>query len=63
MSEFTIADSVYGSTFFSLTGLHGIHIFVAVIFVGVATYRIFKDETSTEHALVLDTSLIYYHLV
>lgn len=31
-SLFTVADSVYGGIFFSLTGLHGFHVFVGVMF-------------------------------
>jgi len=31
-AEFTISDSVYGSCFFAGTGLHGIHVMMAVIF-------------------------------
>lgn len=31
-SMFAINDSVYGAVFFSLTGLHGLHVFVGVMF-------------------------------
>ena len=31
-SMFTISDSVYGAVFFLLTGLHGIHVILGVIF-------------------------------
>ena len=31
-SMFSINDSVYGAVFFSLTGLHGLHVFVGVMF-------------------------------
>lgn len=31
-SLFTVADSVYGGIFFSLTGLHGFHVFVGIMF-------------------------------
>lgn len=62
-SEFSISDSVYGSIFFLTTGLHGFHVFAAVLFLGIATYRIYTDSLTSEHALNLDFSLIYYHLV
>lgn len=29
---YTITDSVFGSTFYAITGLHGFHVFVGVIF-------------------------------
>jgi len=39
-SFFTIADSVYGSLFFSLTGLHGFHVFVGVIFLAMFVFNV-----------------------
>ncbi|KAG5348116.1 COX3 oxidase, partial [Acromyrmex charruanus] len=29
---FTIADSIYGSTFFIATGFHGIHVIIRILF-------------------------------
>jgi cytochrome c oxidase subunit 3 len=49
-SEFTIADSVYGTVFFSLTGLHGLHVMAAVILISVSIYRIYCDHITSEHA-------------
>lgn len=60
-SEFTISDSVYGSSFFIITGLHSFHVICAVLFLMAATYRIYSDSITSEHALILDCSLIYYH--
>jgi cytochrome c oxidase subunit 3 len=60
-TEFTITDSVFGSIFFITTGLHGLHVFMSLLFIGVAGFRIYKDSVTSEHALVLDASLIYYH--
>jgi cytochrome c oxidase subunit 3 len=31
-SPFTIADSAFGTCFFMLTGLHGLHVIAGVIF-------------------------------
>lgn len=39
-SLFTISDSVYGGTFFALTGLHGFHVFIGVLF--LFTFLIFN---------------------
>ena len=60
-SEFTIADSVFGSLFFTLTGLHGLHVKAAVLLLSVSTYRIYTDQITSSHALSLDTSILYFH--
>lgn len=62
-AEFTISDSIYGSSFFIGTGTHGFHILCSILLKGVAIYRIYKDSVTSEHSLVLDFALIYYHLV
>jgi len=50
-SEFTIADSVFGSVFYMTTGLHAIHVIAGVLFLTVATVRIAKDSYTSEHHL------------
>lgn len=39
-SFFSIADSVYGSLFFSLTGLHGFHVLVGVLFLAMSLFTL-----------------------
>jgi len=38
-ATFTLADGVYGSTFYMLTGLHGFHVIVGTAFLAVALVR------------------------
>lgn len=38
-APYGIADSVYGSTFYMLTGLHGMHVFVGTVFLIVCLFR------------------------
>lgn len=60
-SEFTIADSVYGGIFFALTGLHSLHVMAAIVLISVAMYRVYVDQITSEHALGLDTAILYFH--
>ena len=58
---FTISDGVYGSTFFALTGLHGIHMIMLVIMLVVCTWRVYNyDFTNTSH-VGAETTILYLH--
>ena len=62
-SSFTIADSVFGNTFYASTGLHGFHVIVGTIFIVVSLIRIIT-YTVTKHTHVgLESSILYWHFV
>lgn len=62
-APFTISDGVYGSTFFSLTGLHGIHMIMLAIMLGVCTWRVYNyDFTNTSHVFA-ETTVLYLHVL
>jgi cytochrome c oxidase subunit 3 len=62
-ASFTISDSVYGSTFYSLTGLHGIHMIMLVIMLTICTWRIYNyDFTDTSH-VGAETTILYLHVL
>ena len=62
-APFTIADGVYGSTFFSLTGLHGIHMIMLVIMLAVCTWRVYNyDFTNVSHVFA-ETTVLYLHVL
>lgn len=60
-ATFSITDSVYGSTFFGGTGLHGFHIIVGTIFLIVGLYRIIDYSLTTQHAVGLEAGILYWH--
>lgn len=62
-APFTIADSVYGSAFFSCTGLHGVHVIVGTLFLLVALYRLVGYTYGAEHHVGLESAILYYHFV
>lgn len=48
-APFTIADSVYGSTFFVATGFHGLHVIIGSTFLIVCLGRLIKGHFSPTH--------------
>jgi cytochrome c oxidase subunit 3 len=62
-APFTIADGVYGSTFFMATGFHGIHVIVGTAFIAVGFYRILSYQLTDHHHLGYEGSILYWHFV
>lgn len=60
---FTISDSVYGSCFYILTGLHGAHVIVGTIFLTVCLVRAMYDELRPDHHLGFELAAMYWHFV
>jgi len=60
---FTISDSVFGSNFFLITGFHGIHVIIGVIFLIVTFIRLIFNHFYFNHFLGFNFSSIYYHFV
>jgi len=61
--NFSIADSIYGSTFFLTTGFHGIHVIIGTIFIISSTIRINNLQISNIHHVGYETSAWYWHFV
>nr|WCS91791.1 cytochrome c oxidase subunit 3 [Dyscolus lucifuga] len=62
-SPFTIADSVYGSTFFMATGFHGLHVIIGTMFLLVCLIRHFFNHFSSIHHFGFEAAAWYWHFV
>ena len=62
-APFTIADSVYGSTFFLTTGFHGFHVLIGTIFLLVCLVRLYNQEFTREHHVGFESAIWYWHFV
>ena len=60
---FSIADGVYGSTFFFSTGFHGIHVIIGTLFIVVAFIRIINYHITDSHHIGFESSILYWHFV
>jgi heme/copper-type cytochrome/quinol oxidase subunit 3 len=48
-SYFSFNDSVYGSVFFMLTGLHGFHVLVGVTYIAICFHRYLNKHLTPSH--------------
>lgn len=62
-APFDISDSVYGSTFYLLTGFHGLHVLVGFLFLLVCFYRLSSRHFTKEHHLGFEAAAWYWHFV
>lgn len=62
-AAFTFADSVYGTTFYASTGLHGLHVIVGTIFITVGFARLVLYHLTSDHHLGLESAILYWHFV
>nr|YP_009493363.1 cytochrome c oxidase subunit III [Echinaster brasiliensis]AWK29627.1 cytochrome c oxidase subunit 3 [Echinaster brasiliensis] len=62
-SPFTIADSVYGSTFFVATGFHGLHVLIGTTFLLICLTRLTTFHFSNNHHFGFEAAAWYWHFV
>jgi cytochrome c oxidase subunit III len=60
---FAPQDSAQGTIFYSLTGLHGIHVFIGLCALAIVTIRAFRGHYSPEHHEGMEVPGIYWHFV
>jgi cytochrome c oxidase subunit 3 len=60
---FSPADNAQGSIFYSLTGLHGAHVFVGLTLLTMATVRAFRGHFTEKEHRGVEVPGIYWHFV
>lgn len=60
---FSIADSVYGSLFYMLTGFHGVHVLAGTVFLIVGLSRTYGGQFTTAHHIGFECAVWYWHSV
>lgn len=58
-----IAGSIFGTTFFTLTGFHGLHVIVGLIILSIVTLLAFLGDYDSGKSSVISTVGIYWHFV
>nr|YP_009262820.1 cytochrome c oxidase subunit III [Wasmannia auropunctata]ANI87501.1 cytochrome c oxidase subunit III [Wasmannia auropunctata] len=62
-APFTIADSIYGSTFFVATGFHGLHVIIGSLFLSASLMRMNFKHFSSSHHFGFEGAAWYWHFV
>jgi len=62
-APFSIADSIYGSTFFIATGFHGIHVLIGSTFLLICLIRHIYFHYSSTHHFGFEAAAWYWHFV
>nr|AVN67637.1 cytochrome c oxidase subunit 3 [Parcoblatta divisa] len=62
-APFTIADSVYGSSFFMATGFHGLHVIIGTTFLLMCLLRHLFLHFSSTHHFGFEAAAWYWHFV
>nr|YP_009743854.1 cytochrome c oxidase subunit III [Barbourion lemaii]QIE12612.1 cytochrome c oxidase subunit III [Barbourion lemaii] len=62
-ATFSIADSIYGSTFFMATGFHGLHVIIGTMFLIVCLIRQLNKHFSSNHHFGFEAAAWYWHFV
>nr|AAL66243.1 cytochrome c oxidase subunit 3 [Ostrinia nubilalis]QPF23502.1 cytochrome oxidase subunit III [Ostrinia nubilalis] len=62
-APFTIADSIYGSTFFMATGFHGLHVMIGTMFLLICLIRHINNQFSNNHHFGFEAAAWYWHFV
>lgn len=59
----TLASGIYGSTFFMLTGFHGMHVTLGAIMLTVILFRCLKGHFTKDHHFAFEATAWYWHFV
>ena len=59
----TMGSGIYGSTFFLLTGFHGMHVTIGTIMLAVMLFRSIKGHFSKENHFAFEATAWYWHFV
>uniref|UniRef100_UPI003002C7E9 cytochrome c oxidase subunit III n=1 Tax=Theopompa ophthalmica TaxID=2908871 RepID=UPI003002C7E9 len=62
-APFTIADSIFGSTFFVATGFHGLHVIIGTSFLIICMLRLTYMHFTSHHHFGFEAAAWYWHFV
>ncbi len=58
-----LSTGVYGSTFYMLTGFHGLHVTIGAIMLSVMLARVLRGHFTADHHFAFEAAAWYWHFV
>ncbi len=62
-ANITLSGSVFGTSFYALTGFHGLHVFIGLIILSIVVLLAYLGDFNNRHSSVISTVAIYWHFV
>ncbi|MGR8933676.1 MAG: cytochrome c oxidase subunit 3 [Gammaproteobacteria bacterium] len=59
----TLGSGIYGSTFFMLTGFHGLHVTIGAIMLAAVLFRSWKGHFTPDNHFAFEAAAWYWHFV
>ncbi len=59
----SLSSNLFGATFFTLTGFHGMHVLVGVIWIAFVLSRAFRGGVTHDNHLAVELVGLYWHFV
>lgn len=59
----TLDAGIYGSTFFMLTGFHGMHVTIGAIMLTIMLFRVLKGHLTPDNHFAFEAAAWYWHFV
>lgn len=61
--DFTLSSNHFASTFYMITGVHGLHVFGGLVFMMIVFVRALKGQFNSERHLAPAMASLYWHFV
>ena len=63
MRELPHGEQLFYGLYYTMTGLHGLHVIVGIVLLSFMLYRVAKDKITPDRYVMLENSGLYWHLV
>jgi heme/copper-type cytochrome/quinol oxidase subunit 3 len=63
LREFRVGTDAYGSSFYTITGLHGMHVVAGLLLIAWTLFRARRGIVSRRHHVGVEVTALYWHFV